>query len=162
MHQSRIKSFIVFTRTFLWYVVCTNKSLWTTMFHLSYKLNGPLARYAKLRVVHTPGTFSSPSQNSDPDMHHGTCVTHVPWCMPGSPTSGYLWIRWQGKRSRHSPRMPNLQFYASGKRPMQWLFDKLETNKGSKVPATLWWAFYPRIFSFQLHMASKQHLITSI
>ena len=21
---------------------------------------------------------------SDPDMHHGTCVTHVPWCMPGS------------------------------------------------------------------------------
>ena len=21
---------------------------------------------------------------SDPDMHHGTCVTHVPWCMSGS------------------------------------------------------------------------------
>ena len=21
---------------------------------------------------------------SDPDMHHSTCVTHVPWCMPGS------------------------------------------------------------------------------
>ena len=20
---------------------------------------------------------------SDPGMHHGTCVTHVPWCMPG-------------------------------------------------------------------------------
>ena len=25
---------------------------------------------------------------SDPGMHHGTCVTHVPWCMPGSPTCG--------------------------------------------------------------------------
>ena len=22
----------------------------------------------------------------DPDMHHGTCVTHVPWCMSGSLT----------------------------------------------------------------------------
>ena len=21
---------------------------------------------------------------SDPSMHHGTCMTHVPWCMPGS------------------------------------------------------------------------------
>ena len=25
---------------------------------------------------------------SDPGMHHGTCVTHVPWCMSGSPTHG--------------------------------------------------------------------------
>ena len=24
----------------------------------------------------------------DPDMHHGTCVTHVPWCMSGSLTCG--------------------------------------------------------------------------
>ena len=24
------------------------------------------------------------TQVSDPGMHHGTCVTHVPWCMPGS------------------------------------------------------------------------------
>ena len=23
---------------------------------------------------------------SDPDMHHGTCITHVPWCMSGSLT----------------------------------------------------------------------------
>ena len=26
---------------------------------------------------------------SDPGMHHGTCVTHVPWCMSGSLTCGY-------------------------------------------------------------------------
>ena len=24
---------------------------------------------------------------SDPGMHHGMCVTHVPWCMPGSLTA---------------------------------------------------------------------------
>ena len=25
---------------------------------------------------------------NDPGMHHGTCVTHVPWCMSGSLTCG--------------------------------------------------------------------------
>ena len=46
-----------------------------------------------------PGTFSPPPQVSDPDMHHVTCVTHMPWCMPGSLTSGFLWSPWRGKRS---------------------------------------------------------------
>ena len=44
-----------------------------------------------------PGTFSPSPQVSDPDMHHDTCVTHVPWCMPGSLTSGFLWNRQWGK-----------------------------------------------------------------
>ena len=82
---------------------------------------GPLIRYIKLRVAHAPGmtgTFSPPPRVSDPDMHNGECVTHVPWCMPGSLTSGFLWSRWRGKHSRHSPRMGNTQFYISGKRPM--------------------------------------------
>ena len=57
---------------------------------------------------------------SDPDMHHGTCLTHVPWCMPGSLTSGFRWRRWREKRSRHSRRMRNHQFYVSGKRPMYY------------------------------------------
>ena len=65
-----------------------------------------------------PGTFSPLPQVSDPDMHHGTCVTHVPWCMSGSLTSGFLWNRRRGKRSRHSRRRRNLQFYVSGKRPI--------------------------------------------
>ena len=65
-----------------------------------------------------PGTFSPPLRVNDPDMHYGTCVTHVPWCMPGSLTSGFLWIRWRGKHSRHSRCMRNLQFYASDKRPV--------------------------------------------
>ena len=44
-----------------------------------------------------PGTFSPSPQVSDPDMHHGTCVTHVPWCMPGLLTSSFLWNRRRGK-----------------------------------------------------------------
>ena len=50
----------------------------------------PLTRYLKLRVAHAPGmsgTFSSPQRVSDADMHHGNCMTHVPWCMSGSLTS---------------------------------------------------------------------------
>ena len=44
-----------------------------------------------------PGTFSPSPQVSDPDMHHGTCVTHVPWCMPGSLNSSFLRNRRRGK-----------------------------------------------------------------
>ena len=82
--------------------------------------NWPLERYVELRVAHAPGTFSPPLRVCDPDMYHDTCVTHVPWCMPGSLTSGFLWIRLRGKRSRHSRRMRNLQFYLSGKRSMAY------------------------------------------
>ena len=52
---------------------------------------GPLVRYVKLRVAHAPGmpgTFSLPPRVSDPDMNHGTWVTHAPWCMPRLLTSG--------------------------------------------------------------------------
>ena len=56
------------------------------------------------------GDVSPLPRVSDPDMHYGTCVTQVPWCMPGSLTSGFLWSRWRGKRSRHSGRMHNPQF----------------------------------------------------
>ena len=54
----------------------------------------------KIAGAHAPGmlgTFSLPPRVSDPDMHHGTCVTHVPWYMPGSLTGGFLWIRRRGK-----------------------------------------------------------------
>ena len=37
-----------------------------------------------------------PTHPSDPDMHHGTCVTHVSWCVLGSLTSGFIWCRWRG------------------------------------------------------------------
>ena len=75
-------------------------------------VNGPFTRYAKLWVAHAPGmpgTFSPPPRISDSDMHHGTCEVG----------------RW-GKRSRHSRRMRNPQFYVSGKRPMNGIADQLE------------------------------------
>ena len=56
-----------------------------------------------------PETFSPPPRVS---------VMHVPSCMPGSLTSGFLWSRWRRKHSRHSRRMCNPQYYVSGKRPM--------------------------------------------
>ena len=67
---------------------------------------GPLARYVTLLVAHAPrmpGTFSPPPWVNDPDMHHGMCVTHEPWCMSGSLTSGFLW-----SRSRGSEKIPGI------------------------------------------------------
>ena len=63
-------------------------------------------------------SFPPPQRFSDPDMHHCTCVTQMPWCMPGSLTSGFLWSPWPRKRSRHSRRKRNQRFCASGKRLM--------------------------------------------
>ena len=40
--------------------------------------------------------FPRPPRVSDHTMHHGTCVKHVPWCMTGSLTSGFLVTRWRG------------------------------------------------------------------
>ena len=56
----------------------------------------PLNKYVKLRVAHALGCrerfpghrLQSKPLVSDPGMHHGTCVTHVPWCMSGSLTRG--------------------------------------------------------------------------
>ena len=86
----------------------------------------PLDRYVKLRIAHAPGmsgTFSPPPRVSDPGMHHGTCVTHVPWCMPGSQTSGFLWRRWRG----NVPGIPgacatrNFTYLARGPWDGEWL-----------------------------------------
>ena len=88
--------------------------------------HGSLARYVKLRRECWE-RFPRPPQVSDPDMHHGTCVTHVPWCMPGLLTSGFLWSWWRGNHSRHSRRMCKPDFHVSGKRPMM---DRLEGGGG--------------------------------
>ena len=111
--------------------------------------HGPLAKYVKLRVAHAPGmpgTFSPPPQVSDPDMHQGTCVTHVPWCMQRSLTS-ILWSRWRGKRSRHSQHMRNSQFYVSGKRSME------SSDHISSISCYGYWKTSPRM--------KKQRLATS-
>ena len=38
-------------------------------------------RFPRLRLQRKP-------LDGDPGMHHGTCVTHVPWCIPESLTRG--------------------------------------------------------------------------
>ena len=83
-----------------------------------------------------PGTLPPPPWVSDPDMHHGTCVMHVPWCMSESLTSCFLWSRWWGKRSRHSRRMLNQQFYVSGMRPiLEWDFLPTSTGEAGSIIA---------------------------
>ena len=65
-----------------------------------------------------PGTLSPPPRVSNPGMHYGTCGTHVPWCMPGSLTSGFLWSRWWGKTFPAFPAHAQPPFYVFGKRPI--------------------------------------------
>ena len=60
--------------------------------------HGPRTKYVKLRVAQAPGmpgAFFPLPRFSDPDMCHGTCVTHVSWRMPVSLTSGFIWCRWK-------------------------------------------------------------------
>ena len=115
---------------------CPTTSYGTAFYNGHYY--GPLTSYAKSQVVHAPGiprTFPPPQRVSDPDMHHGTCVTHVPWCTPGSLTGGFLWSRWRGKRSRHSRRMHNPHIYVSGKRPIWGMTIYINVNcfRGSMI-----------------------------
>ena len=82
--------------------ISRSKMFMYTLLHLFCTGSQPWAscQIHKIAGAHAPGmpgTFSPSPQVSDPDMHHGTCVTHVPWCMPGSLTSGFLWNRRRGK-----------------------------------------------------------------
>ena len=98
---------------------CHSRSL----HNLEMSTYGSLARYADCACTGNAGNVFPVPRVSDSGMHHGTCMTHVPWCMPESLTRGLLWSRWQGKRSRHSRRMRNPQFYVSGKKSMIiWIF----------------------------------------
>ena len=80
-----------------------SKIFYGTMWAILLIIAWASCQIRKIASVHAPGmpgTFSPPSQASNPDMHHGTCVTHVPWCMPGSQTSGFLWSQRWGKTSQ--------------------------------------------------------------
>ena len=74
--------------------------VWTAWWRHQHIHQWASCQISKIADAHAPGmlgTFSPPSRVIDPDMHHGTCVTHVPWCMPGSLTIGFLWNRRRGK-----------------------------------------------------------------
>ena len=101
-------------------VVIANDAIYFGLHSLHPWASCQIRKIAGAHAPGMPGPFFPSPQLNDPDMHHGTCVTHVPWCMPGSLTSGFLCNRRRGKRSRHSRRMRNLQFYVSGKRPIEF------------------------------------------
>ena len=166
MHESvsvmSMKIFI-FVKLIILCISWQIKVLPNSQIKLNYRYYGnanvPLARYVKLRVAHSsgmPGTFSPPPRVIDPDMHHDTCVTHVPWCMPGSITSGYLWSRWREKRSWHFRRMRNPQPYVSAKRPMiaytrvEILYDQATMCPWLSLLRQLAW--YPYLSGFVLNV----------
>ena len=71
-----------------------------TLLYVKYCKRWASCQIRKIAGAHAPGmpgTFSPSPHVSDPDMHHGTCMTHVPWCMPGSLTSGFILNRRRGK-----------------------------------------------------------------
>ena len=82
---------------------------------------------------------------SDPGMHHGTCVTR---CMSGSLTRGGL-----GKRSQHSRRMRNPQFYVSGKSPIHTIFLKRYASSLVSYSWRIWAQFYAYVF--KTHFANQ-------
>ena len=88
---------------------------WLMVIWASYQIH----KIAGCPCAGNAGNVFPPPRVNDPDMHHGTCVTHVSWCVSGSLTSGFLWSRWRRKRSRYSRRMRNPPFCVSGKRLMQ-------------------------------------------
>ena len=60
-----------------------------------------------------PTNVGKRSRHASRHVRHARAVIHA-----RSLTSGFLWSRWQGKRSPHSRHMRNPKFYVSDKRPM--------------------------------------------
>ena len=50
--------------------------------------HGPFTRYIGMPGTFPRHRFQRKPLVSDPGMHRGTCVTHVPWCMLGSRSRG--------------------------------------------------------------------------
>ena len=108
-----------------------------------------IRKIAGAHVRGMPGTFSPSPQISDPDMHHGTCVTHVPWCMPGSLTSGFLWKRRRGKTfpafpAHAQPAILRIWYEAHGNAQLEYLYHKgtCHLNHISYAYSIRWFSFH--------------------
>ena len=108
---------------YLYWIVWQQDNLWTTQWlsllvrsnQVLVRDNGPLTRYAKLRVAHAPGMPATVPRHRE--LPIPTCITVCAWrtCRDAC---AFLWNRWWRKRSRHSRQMRHPQFCISGKRPM--------------------------------------------
>ena len=97
INASRRESLWILCNMFLFVVIRWMSYYRRCNRHLQF-VHGPLSRYVKLRVAHAPGMpcrgrfprhrLQRKPPVSDPAMHHGTCVTHVPRGMSRSLTRG--------------------------------------------------------------------------
>ena len=121
----------------------------------------------QIRIIagaHAPGmpeTFSPPSRVSDPDMHPGTYVTHVPWCMPGSLTSGFLWSRRREKTFPAFPVKPDFTYLVRG----PWTYECLSHQSPVAYRQTSNMSRFNskklKCFSFRLAVVSAQSAVKS-
>ena len=81
----------------------------------------------------------------------------LPWCMPGSLAGGFLWNRWCGKRSRHSRRLGNLQFFVSGKKPIVSSMHGYMHNDNQSAYWTSWGHYESTfiVFTSQCHFVGN-------
>ena len=78
-------------------------------------------------------------KGSDPGMHHVTCVTHVPWCMSGSLTSGV---------GENAPGIPvacttrNFTYLVRGPCPHEWVLQYTWWHGNTcGIIGPWWWEF---------------------
>ena len=82
--------YIYFVQTkqgFYWHITYMKMAIWQWASYQIRKIAGCACAGNAGNVFPSHRLHRKPLV-SDPDMHHGTCVTHVPWCMSGSLTRG--------------------------------------------------------------------------
>ena len=89
-----------------------------------------------------PGTFFLPPQDRDPDVHHGSCVTHVSWYMLESLAIGFFLSWCDGENVFSAPAQPPIS--PSSKRLIisyiaeEWELQDIHlTMNSQKTPHTL-------------------------
>ena len=108
-----------------------------------------------------PETFSPPptsketasqrSRHASRHVRHARAVMHVGIANP----------RWRGKRSRHSLRMRNPQFYASGKRPItSWHGNAFCPIDVCVCEGWLWWGW--RVGGLTVVSPHKESVLQSL
>ena len=110
IHTLIIIIIIGYTRLWIAAVDISNIPLKLCLFSLEWA-SYQIRKITSCACTENAKNVSPQPRLNDPDMHHGTCLTHAPCCMLGSLTCGFPWSRWPGKR--------NPWFYVSGKRPIE-------------------------------------------
>ena len=82
--------------------ITSNLTTWAAMAPMSTWASCQIRKIASCACAENAGNVSPQARVSDPDMHHGACVTHVPWWMSGSLNSGFLW----GQGGQNVPGIP--------------------------------------------------------